>query len=232
MTCWPSVIFITTLYCRHFCHACTNVVKSAIKLRSPQSRGTKIMFSNVQTGLKEVCFVVVSVHFSSGSSKPVDCVTVTITHFRGKSVKTAFMFWARNGWDFKCPSQIFDILYFNNHTFIQYKNYCLIRCSRTCFFGIKSSKFQVKVKTVEVATFVDGIFRLKLFIFVLFLHFLVLKINKYCRRKDGCYAIASICWQASANMHDFSVHFQFSWGPNPVFHILLDISKRKTLWEV
>ena len=90
---------------------------------------------------------------------------------------------------FKCPSQIFDILYFNNHTFIQCKNYCLIRCSRTCFFGIKSSKFQVKVKTVEVATFVDGIFRLKFFIFVLFLHFLVLKINRYCRRKDGCYAM-------------------------------------------
>ena len=127
----------------------------------------------------------------SGRSKPVDCVTVTITCFRlrGKPVKTVFMFWARNGWNFKCPSQIFDILYFNNYTFVRYKNCCLNRCSRTCFLGINLSKFQVIVKTVQAATFVDGIIHLKLFIFVLFLHFLVLKINKYCRAKDGCRAM-------------------------------------------
>ena len=190
------------------------------------------MFSNVQTGLKEVCFVVVSIHFCSGSSKSVDCVTVTITRFKGKSVKTAFIFWARNGWDFKCPSQIFDILYFNKHTFIQYKNYCLIRCSRTWSFGIKLSKFQVKVITVEVATFVDGILPLKLFIFALFLHFLIQKINEYRRTKDGCYAILQFAAKQAPTCTIFRCIFRPPGAPNPVFHILLDISKRNILWEV
>ena len=132
-----------------------------------------------------------------------------ITCFRGNSVKTAFMFWARNGWDFKCPSQIFDILYFNSYTFLQCKNYCLFRCSRTCFSGIKLSKFQVKVKTVQVATLVDEIVHLKLFIFVLFLHFLGVKINKYCRTKDGCYAML----QFAARQAPTGTIFQYIFRP-------------------
>ena len=40
---------------------------------------------------------------------------------------------------------------------------------------------------------------------------------------------ASLCCQASANIHDFSMYFQAARGPNPVFHILRDISKRKIL---
>ena len=97
------------------------------------------------------------------------------------------------------------------------------------FFGIKLSKFQVKVKTVEVATFVDGILRLKLFIFVLFLHFLVLKINKYCRRKDGCYAMLQFAARQAPTCTIFRCIFRPPGGPNPVFHILLNISKRKIL---
>ena len=107
------------------------------------------------------------------------------------------------------PSQIFDILYFNNYTFVQYKNYCLIRYSRTCFFGIKLSKFQVKVKTVQVVTFVDGIVHLKLFIFELFLHFLVQKIKKYCRTKDGCYAMLHF----AARQAPTCTTFQFIFRP-------------------
>ena len=78
--------------------------------------------------------------------------------------------------------------------------------------------------------FVNRIVRLKLFIFILFLHFLVLKINKYCHTKDGCYCNASICCQASANMHNFLVYFQAALGSKHGFsHFAGYLKKEKSL---
>ena len=84
------------------------------------------------------------------------------------------------------------------------------------FFGIKLSKFQVKVKTVQVVTFVDEIAHLKLFTFVLFLHFPVLKIKKYCRTKDGCYAMLHLLPGKRQHARFFSV-FSGRPGPKPGF---------------
>ena len=74
-------------------------------------------------------------------------------------------------------------------------------------------------------------FKLGLFIFTIFLHFLVAKMNRYSRARGGFIAIYRFAARELEN-YNFRMNFRVIFVPISVFHVLPDFSKTKIIWEV